>query len=283
MKATKTSLLNLALAAFVLLGVAVNCVPTVEIEGTPCPCPEETFCCESLSTCLPPGEFCPESYPPSSGQACTHDADCPSNELCHAWTLEGEVLAGPQTCRHECSNRNLPCADGEACEPVPHDGLPLSDVNFAWACVPEEPPPGCEGHSCRACDSIGGTSCDEDQLAVLACFLAVHPSCGLSCQKIELEACDEPGSQCEVIEGGARCSISNYDGDVCSIYPCGDCDLEPGTFACADDSVMACSRIAVMPEMCPDGSCSCSEICLYSEFEACTGTCSEENGAHCIP
>ena len=117
----------------------------------------------------------------------------------------------------------------------------------------------------------------------MACFLAVHPLCGLTCRQAKVEDCSEDESLCELIEGGARCTLSSYDGDICAKFPCDECSGDPGSFTCAGKGVMACAKTSVSPNMCNSGPCSCTEACIYTEIETCSGACSEENGAHCVP
>jgi len=274
------------LACMLLFVVSLNgagCISQVEVAGSPCPCPDGYTCCESLSACLSPGQECPATYPPSSNTDCTQDSDCPHAEICQAWQDPQGTPSGPGKCRHDCTSQELPCASSEACEPVPSDGRRLSEMHIGWACVPEEPIPGCEGRDCRQCKQVGSTFCDEEEGAVLGCFLAVHPTCGLTCSVIEVEACTAQDSVCEPLVGGARCTFPEYDGDICGLHPCEACPAVPGSLYCRDDDLWTCASVSVLPEMCPAGPCTCTQVCIPTLSQECPGSCSMDGGAHCGP
>ena len=261
-----------------------GCINNVAVEGAPCPCPVDGYtCCKSLSVCLSPGQECPLSYPPSSASDCTQDTDCPRAEICQAWLDQQETPAGPEECRHDCTDQELPCANGEVCEPVPADGRRLSEMHIGWACVPEEPIPGCEGRDCRQCKQVGATFCDEAEEAVLGCFLSVHPICGLTCSVISVEVCSQEENVCEPVEGGARCTVPEYDGDICGFHPCSECPASPGSLYCQDDDLSTCASVSVTPQMCSAVPCECTQVCIPTVVESCPGTCSPDGGAHCAP
>jgi hypothetical protein len=256
----------------------------VDIEGAPCPCPEGSSCCTSLSVCLLPGSTCPDAYPPSSDNFCDRDADCPLGELCPAWQLEDGTAAGPRRCRHDCTDRSLACAQAEICEPAPLDGRALSQVYIGWVCAPEQPLIGCEKQNCRQCEQAGGTFCDPSEAEVLGCFLAVHPDCGLTCTIVSVARCDGEKSYCMDISGGAVCSIYQVDGDICSAFPCDTCPGDgPGSLFCEANAVTTCASLAVEPGMCTTDACSCDQACTRVVVEACPGACSSDGGAHCVP
>lgn len=268
--------------ALALSGTA--CVPELTVEGAPCPCPDNKVCCESLATCLAPGDDCPQAYPPSSQTPCEHDTDCPTGEACQAWTLEDGTQAGPRECRHACPDRDRTCAQGEVCQPAPLDGRALGDVHIGWLCLPEQPPAGCEDLSCRDCERAGGSYCDPTGEIVLGCFLAVHPACGLSCNLIEMQRCEDPGSHCEASAEGAWCTDSQVDGDICSQYPCALCPGDgPGDLVCDADAVQTCATVVVTADMCEQAPCSCEQACTQVVVETCPEGCSMDNGAHCLP
>lgn len=278
----RTSLAALFLA--LLAGLAIACVPGVGIEGAPCPCPEGTTCCTSLSVCLSPESTCPQTYPPSSANDCDTDADCPLGELCQAWQLEDGTQAGPQQCRHDCADRSRVCAQAEICEPAPLDGRALSQVHIGWVCTPEQPLAGCQEQNCRRCEQAGGTFCNPSETEVLGCFLAVHPECGLTCAIVSVARCEEENSHCMVMSGGAICSIYQVDGDICSAFPCEACPGEgPGSLFCEANAVTTCAAVSVEPGMCESGHCSCDQACTRVELEACPASCSPDGGAHCLP
>lgn len=267
-----------------LLPLALTgCITEVGIQGAPCPCPSGYDCCRSLSVCLLDGQDCPERLPASSAEACTKDADCPRNETCQAWLDAQGLLAGPGQCRHDCVDKEFPCAQGEVCEPVPSDGRSLSEMHVAWVCVSEESLQECTENDCRQCEQVGGTFCDDEHGSVMGCFLSVHPVCGLSCTVVPVEVCSYEGSVCELVEGGAHCTISEYDGDICGSYPCSDCPAQPGSLYCRDDDLSTCATVSVAPMMCADAECSCSEACIPLSVLSCVESCSMLGGAHCLP
>lgn len=267
-----------------LAAVCTECISGLEVEGAPCPCPGGYACCPSLRACLPSGADCPESYPASSAAECVRDGDCPPNEICHAWRREDGTPAGPRRCRHDCTDKTVLCAPGEVCEPAPHDDQPLADMHIGWACVDQEPLPGCAEQRCSACGPAGGTFCDQEQREVLGCFLAVHPDCGAVCNLVTVETCSMQGNVCVAVAGGARCREPETDGDICNDYPCAGC---PGGGAgglyCDNNAVTTCGSVEVTGEMCSLVGCECDRACFHVPVEICDGSCSEDGGAHCLP
>ncbi|MBN2494312.1 MAG: hypothetical protein JXR96_06975 [Deltaproteobacteria bacterium] len=263
----------LRLIACLLL--AAGCVPLEEIEGAPCPCPEGFNCCKTLRACLSDLEQCPSSYPPSSGTPCEADADCPRGEICHAWRLEGGELAGPRECRQDCAEQ-APCAEGERCEVVLHDGFDLDLMHTAPACVDEQAISGCEGLNCSSCglEWIGRPYCAGSDIE--ACFVSLDPFCGLVCQPVLLFECGIAG--CVQSGEGVECGEPVDGPSPCQDYPCDACPepSDPAKAVCDGDVLVACTS---MPWAADDG---CDRICMPLRNPCAEDmVCSQEGGAHC--
>lgn len=262
-----------ARASLVLLLAAAltgACVPGVEVEGAPCPCPGGYVCCAALDdTCLPDGAACPERLPASTATPCRRDVECGRGEVCHSWTLASGTHAGPGECRHACEGA-VPCAAGEDCAPALHDGAVLDPTNATRACLPDPLPPVCAALGCAACgpDRVGRTWCGED--GVQGCFLAVHPECGLVCHAVLLAECPAPA--CEEGADGARCAV--FGGDPCGEHPCAGCPdgAAPGEPACAGATVVVCATLAARDELC-GGACACDRWCAPVPVETCPAGC----------
>jgi hypothetical protein len=250
--------------AAVLVALA-SCVPHVELEGAPCPCPEGYKCCEIRSDCVATEKPCPTSYPPSSGESCSDDADCPAGELCHAWTDNESSLAGPQTCQRDCS-AGLPCAQPEVCQLSLRDGSPVDNLYASFMC--SAVPDGCEDAGCQECDpsQLGRTYCESREIKV--CFAAVHPVCGLICSTATAQVCGDAGC---MDSGGIGCN-STPSGDPCAEFPCATCPnpSEPGGFVCdGGNRAVGCTQATLV-----GGSCDtiCQEIALHgAASSACVG------------
>lgn len=255
--------IGLLVRLLVPLFAVTRCVPLVDVEGAPCPCPSGFSCCDTLLSCVPADEPCPTTYPPSTNTACLRDSECAPNARCYGWSDSTQQARGPGRCRTTCPE-TFDCADSEVCELAPHDGAPLEALNVARMCVPETPPsPGC---------TLGCSQCPDGQLGktycmnggVSACLIALDPVCGLTCEVLELLSC---GSDRQCVEGpaGPACSPEclGCAEDLCSIYSCSECTegIEPGSVGCEGDQVSTCAKADYR------GS-SCGEICLQSS-ESC--------------
>jgi len=251
------------------------CWPHVAVEGAPCPCPNGFACCDTLATCLPAGEACPSAYPASSRQPCRFDAGCPLAEICAAWSLDDGVIMGPQECRRACPD-DYPCADGESCGLVAHDAVLLDALHVTRACLATPPTVDCAGASCAAClaTDLGRSFCDGTH--VLGCFLALSPSCGVSCDVLDLEDCVD--EVCEDEAAGAACRGNGVpNGDPCGEHPCAACPAgaAPGEVVCVGDEVVRCLAVPVVDQ-------SCSEACEVTTTPCSQGYhCVADGGAHC--
>jgi hypothetical protein len=186
--------------------------------------------------------------------------------MCHTWKNADGELGGPRECRKACSAA-VPCAAGETCQLVPHDGASLYDAELIRACVPDVDSGGC---TCSACDEarIGQTYCEGD--AVKGCFLAFNEACGVSCAVVVVESCPA----CETVPGGARCDRSASDGDPCSGRSCSVCP-EEGQATCDGNALVSCIRATYPGE-------SCEQICILQATECAEGSmCIEDHSAAC--
>jgi hypothetical protein len=248
--------------------VLAGCVPHVAVDGAPCPCPSGYTCCATLAACVPAGEpdACPPRQDESSGNECSRDADCTTNEICQAWKNADGKLAGPRQCRKACSA--AACAADETCQLVPHDGALLVASDLVRACVPD----GDSACHCSDCDDtqLGRTYCAGDQLE--GCFLAFNEACGVSCETVVLATC--PG--CLTKPGGAACPSAADDGDACFSQPCSACD-SVGAATCDGDAIVSCARASYPGEV-------CNEICVVHTSQCPAGSrCTEERGSECAP
>ncbi len=189
------------------LGLMLSCVPQLELDEAPCPCEQGYTCCETLQRCLAPGDLgCPQSYPPSSANACDTDEDCPPLERCLASRFE---LAPGGVCRRSC-DAQLPCAAGEHCRLAMHrtDTAALSLKNM---CLPQGE---CSDWQCEDCGAIppGESTCSDDQY--FACVVAFHPQCGVSCRVLQIGNCASLVSLCETLACD-RCPSGSAEGPVC--------------------------------------------------------------------
>lgn len=255
--------------ALVVLGIAA-CVATVPIEGAPCPCPEGFRCCETSQACLPEGTACPARPPPSSLTPCARDAECPPNEACHAWTDDQAQPQGPRTCRRVCPP-SAACAEGETCALAPRDGQALKTLQVARLCLPSTPPSGCEQTGCDGCtlDELNRMFCDGDSLA--GCFLALHPTCGLSCTRAVIQGCGK--DKCIADAGVAHCAVP-MGLDPCLQFSCAGCP--PQGFTCSGTAIVACEAVAV-------GEVDCPAYCRRREVRQCAQACTADGGVHCAP
>ncbi len=252
----------------------LSCVPHVEIVGAPCPCPDVYSCCEFLASCVNSKEACQETLPPSSGIPCTRDSDCPSDEICHAWS-NSSGLAGPQTCQRDCSI-GFPCASPETCRLVSRDGSLVDDLDLTHACTTVHLIQGCEKTGCENCDvsRIGQTFCQDK--AIHVCFLGVHGVCGLICSSVAVQTCGDAGC---MDSGGSTCN-ANPSGDPCVDYSCSACPnpSAPESYSCdGTRRVVGCAvaRLA---------GGTCDKICVGVALD-CPGTsvCVDDGEAHCAP
>lgn len=264
---------------------AWGCVSEVELEATPCPCGEGYQCCTSLGLCLQGNQSCPTTYPPSSAGACSGDTDCPANEACHAWSLDSKEVAGPRQCRRTCDEPSIPCAQGESCQLAPHDALPLADEQRVPLCLPSGPhgqqdggplndatgdavpEASCDPWSCQDCppDKVGKTFCDGTSLS--GCLVSTHPTCGATCEKVELKHCTNCTESGGVITCEDHSIIPQYP---CLDLPCSACPADKLTF-CHNSAVSTCLRM-------PYEGNTCSELCLVQELIPCPTACSESSG-----
>jgi len=283
-----------AAVAAVVAGLVSFCVPRLEIEEAPCPCPSGYHCCQTLSsgTCLTSAAECPEEHPPSTEDPCSTDTDCEPGEICQSWKLTDGEVAGPRECRYVCSGDH-PCSTGEICGPILHDGRPLEAMNVGQACVDEDPPAGCENMSCQQCATaeVGQTVCVDHR--VEGCWVALHPQCGLTCQQVQVENCcetepDVPCSPepalCEQSEIGARCTPTYWGTGWCEEFPCSECGAgsTPGTAFCDGNELVVCNALTLDDWHCNDNPCSCDQICVRQVTATCDNGCSDDGGAHCI-
>lgn len=249
------------------------CVPHVEIEGAPCPCPSEYLCCETLAACVATRDQCPDRYPPSSAAPCRSDSECLFNEVCQSWSGEGGKAAGPGQCRRSCTT-SIPCAEGESCELTPHDGQPLASMALLRACIPPTPAEGCPEVGCKACteEQVGKVFCGG--VTIMGCFITLNDRCGLTCELVTLQDC-YPG-QCDATGAAVECK-GIYGIDLCTEYPCSECaqSLAPGGSVCDGDQVVGCATLPYPGEV-------CDQICKPQSTPCPAGmTCRDEDGAHC--
>jgi hypothetical protein len=251
--------------------LAASCVPWVEIAKAPCPCPNGFTCCETTFSCVASAAECPARYPPASETPCTSDADCKDTELCLAWESQG-TLAGPRVCRTACP-KDYPCAQDTTCQLAAHGGLPLKQMSIARLCVPTSGSAGCADNGCGQCaaGNIGQVYCDGKMLR--ACFVALHPTCGLVCDPVAVEC----PYGCGLVSGGPACL--NEDAERCAQYDCAACGFAPGAelaggFSCQGNSLVRCAMI-------PDQDCG--SIC-HATSEQCVEKClSTGDGPRCGP
>jgi hypothetical protein len=267
---------NLALA--LALGCA-GCVSRVSVEGAPCPCPQDGMeCCESLGSlgkCIRSGAQCPTKYPSSSAEPCQRDGDCPSDEVCESWTVDG-APAGPRQCRRTCPG-SYPCADGEVCETAPHDLQALQDLSVARMCISATPAAGCENQGCHECTDLGSTYCDGNK--VRGCFLAIHPQCGLTCRSLTVTDCDQLG--CVVKDGAAQCGTAALYMGPCVDMDCAKCGVGlPGSFFCDGNSLAVCVALPTTHVSC-NGECNCSQICVPEVVATCVSCTQSADAPSC--
>ena len=247
-----------------------GCVEHAPVEGAPCPCPGGYACCETLGTCVARdrAEACPDEQPASSARACERDAECAPGELCEAWQDSGGELAGPRQCRKSCGAAK-PCAEGESCQLVPHDGISLYEADLARACV--APRASC---TCKDCEpaQLGRTYCED--LQIKSCFIAFDELCGVSCELVVVQTCV---NGCESEAERMACLANGDGGGPCWKYPCSACASEPGTSSCEGGQLSTCTRASYAGE-------ECSELCLPTTT-ACAANqqCQPEPMAHCGP
>ena len=241
-----------------LLVLVTGCVPSVNIAGAPCPCPQGYECCDTQNACIVEGGECPPVYPASSGMSCTTDSYCYLNEVCHIWTTDDQ-LSGPSTCRRECPGP-YPCGEGEACRLIPHNAQSLEIVNVIWACVPETQEAGCEEHGCGewAKQRIGKTFCEDEN--VHSCLFAFHHQCGLTCKSVLIQDCENNGCLEEESGVPTRCEHYGWE-DPCVTYDCSACGENIGGFFCQGSDLIACVSMSIETVYCGGGSCSCEDIC----------------------
>jgi hypothetical protein len=266
------------LAIFVLTSAtALTCISHVDVDGSPCPCPDGYSCCETLAKCMATTAVCPSTHPPSSGRPCQADSDCGAAEMCHSWANSG-APGGPRLCRQRCADKS-PCADQEVCEITPHDGRPLPEMFLARLCVPATPPAGCEGQGCRAADmdQLGHTFCDGD--TVRGWFMATNPRCGLTCQSVVVQDCS-PGV-CEAKDGNARCNVFTLS-TPCDTLPCEGCGTAPGSFFCDGPKLTACVAMPASEAVCL-GSCPCTHLCYRQVVKDCGSCVVGADGPSCLP
>lgn len=253
----------------------VSCVPHVAIEGAPCPCADGYQCCETLSQCIDNLDTCPDTYPPSSGTPCSRNSDCPNNEFCQAWSIEDGSTAGPMTCRVDCFS-GPHCVTGEVCELAPQDGTPLAELQVIPMCTDEIRMEGCESVGCQDCDmgQLGQTFCQGRSMH--ACFLGVHPMCGLSCSSMVVQPCGDAGC---MDSGGSVCN-SPSSNDPCVDFACSLCPnpAAPNEVACGGtDQVVGCVTASF-------AGGSCNSICETVSWEcSALSVCVEQDGARCVP
>ncbi len=265
----------LVCAACALVLPTTSCWPTVKIEGAPCPCPTAYACCETLSICIRAGDICPESYPPSSNAPCARDQDCAIGEICYAWSVEGTGLSGPQSCQRDCT-ASFACASPEICSLVPHDGVALQNVDVIRACTDSNPVVGCEQAGCQGCDPsrLGTTYCEDK--ATHACFLSLHPICGVICASQMIQDCGPAGC----MDSGTGACNSNPNGNPCNDFPCSACPnpTSPEQFSCVDTTqIKGCVVAQFAGE-------TCDRICQVLTLGCPEGSvCVEGTGAHCEP
>lgn len=263
------------LAGFLLVFSWSSCVPHVEIEGTPCPCPDGYTCCSTLAECIATHKACPDTYPASSEKPCARDSDCPRGELCQTWSLGANGLAGPQSCRRDCST-GFPCHGNEKCGLILHDGSSLDDKKVVQACIIPNLAQGCETPGCRDCNPsyLGKHFCQEK--TIHACFQNLHPECGLLCSNTMVQGCGSAGC---MDTGGQACNGEPI-GDPCESFSCAVCPnpANPSEFACDGTTRIAGCLVADFP-----GS-TCMQICKPVTFD-CPGssTCSDDGYPHCGP
>jgi hypothetical protein len=251
----------------------VSCVPHVEIEGSPCPCPGGYMCCELLFECIDEQGTCPDSYPPSSATPCLTNDDCPKGEVCQAWSMENGSIGGPKTCRRDCSS-GFSCASTEVCKLALQDGTLLADLNVARMCTTEAPLEGCKNDGCLDCEisQLGQTFCEDK--GIHGCFLGIHPVCGLTCSSSVVQACGYAGC---MDSGGSTCN-SQPIVDPCVEFSCSACP-NPGVpmeHQCENSHrVVGCLVAAFAGD-------SCNSICQTVSWECSEpSSCVEENAAHC--
>jgi hypothetical protein len=235
-------------------------------------------CCRTLQKCVSSIEACPNTYPASSQQSCRSDGDCPLGELCESWTVEG-APAGPGRCRRDCSE-GYTCAQGELCDPAPHDGRSLQDVQVARMCVSANPEPGCEGQGCHTCPvgTLGGTYCEGN--TVRGCFFATHPKCGLTCRPVLVSDCDR--QNCFMEAGVAQCEKVNVYGSPCFDLSCSKCGGEPGSFFCDGGAVSVCVAIPATRVSC-GGECECDQLCAREVVQTCASCSLADGTPTCLP
>lgn len=251
------------------------CVPHVDIEGAPCPCPEGHQCCDTLSGCIPSHRTCPDTYPASSNAPCGQNGDCPAGELCQSHSDQTGDLAGPQICRRDCS-AGLPCPPPETCALVLSDGAPVGEGKLARVCTAPDLVFACPSAECMDCDPsrLGTTFCLDK--AVHACFQRIHPECGLICSLDLVQSCGSAGC---MDSGGGTCN-AQPTGDPCVQFSCDACPngVEPGEFACdGTRGIVGCltAEHAAGP---------CSIICKVVEID-CPGSsaCVDDGYPRCVP
>lgn len=277
------ALLLAALLSAALLSAALavaGCVPLTDVDGAPCPCPADHSCCRTLSRCLADPADCPQRFPPSSNQICERDADCPTGELCNSWQDDTGAVVGFRECRRDCSQLDR-CAAGEQCRPSLTDGRPVSDSqqHVVSVCRSLGSHTRCVEFETGFCmqEQLGGQYCEEGDIH--ACFPDEHMDCGKIMRTAVVERCEQGG--CVDDGQGPKCSTTATKPELCSIFPCRECENPPPGIenaVCADDrNIAAC---LVMPYDGPTDHCD--RICLPFRL-ACADerVCVEQGGAHC--
>ncbi len=259
-----------------LLVALSTCISRVDIEGAPCPCPDGFFCCPTLGACVADENACPGEYPSSGAMTCTRDSDCLRNEMCHSWGGETGEVSGSQQCRRDCAG-GFPCAAGEKCSLVPHDGAELADIELANLCVADPPQTSCAGLDCSECvpEQMGKTYCDGRTL--MGCFFTLHEVCGLVCRTGMIVDCGDDG--CGSSPEGADCNSIIGDVHHCAARDCTACagGPAPDESVCVGDEVHTCMALPYAQE-------PCDTVCVLTT-QSCTssGGCLDVDEPHCSP
>lgn len=270
---------NTSIGAFVLVILLsqVGCISPTPIEGALCPCPDGYYCCETQNACLANQSNCPSTQSSSSEKDCSFDAQCPSNEYCHAWTGADKQIRGPQKCRQPCTSAH-PCAQGERCSIAPSNGDSLSVTNTQRMCVPTQPAAGCENVSCNECadEQFSALFCgqnDTDSI-VQTCAYALSVQCGLNCSFKTIEVCEQD-APCVTHNDETKCSKTWTFPlfDPCDDFNCEKCASRPGEYTCSGNDIIQCSTVAYPGE-------TCNQIC-FLDTQSCGDNriCVEQNGS----